>query len=412
MEQRGVFGIACVYYELACCLCNNGRWQEAMLEVEKLKKLHRTKPLEVTFTGMIMSSMDGGRVHDCISIFQHIKDHFVLDIGIINAILKIYGRNDMFSEARELFEEIKRAESDSHHSLDGFGSSLSPDAHTAQCLRLRLVLSNGSTLSMSTGRWLSLGINLIIVSTHSCLSKPPELGSAVLEVTGYLSHGRLVKFFYLSTLLFWLQFYLLEHAFDTMLEAGEIPHPSVLTELICQALIQHDFERVVGIINTMAHAPFQASEKQLTDLFECNGDRISEESLKELLDALTNTVEDDSDSDDIFSVDQSSNTEDDADSEMFWFSSYASNGDRKANLFTSLEDLTVDMTSDAPAGRDDNFSNHIKYGNLHIEEVELDVPTGKVGNCRNLRFAYEILESWKESRKKDGMFFPFQFGGK
>lgn len=33
MEQRGVFGAACVYYELACCLCNNGRWQEALLEV-------------------------------------------------------------------------------------------------------------------------------------------------------------------------------------------------------------------------------------------------------------------------------------------------------------------------------------------------------------------------------------------
>ncbi|KAI8028814.1 Pentatricopeptide repeat-containing protein [Camellia lanceoleosa] len=245
------------------------------------------------------------------------------------------------------------------------------------------------------------------------------------------------------------KFYLLEHAFDTMLVAVEIPHPSVLTELICQAIIQHDFERVVGIINTMAHAPFQASEKQWTDLFECNGDRISEESLKELLDALkisspvafddvsvdqsplvgnngrlgcdeninvhifsANIVEDDSDSDNIFSVDQSSNTEDDADSEMFWFSSYASNGDRKANLFTSLEDLTVDMTSDASAGRDDKFSNHIKYGNLNIEEVELDVPTGKLGNSRNLRFAYEILESWKESRKKDGMFFPFQFGGK
>lgn len=24
-EQRGVVGAACVYYELACCLCNNGR---------------------------------------------------------------------------------------------------------------------------------------------------------------------------------------------------------------------------------------------------------------------------------------------------------------------------------------------------------------------------------------------------
>jgi hypothetical protein len=33
MEQRGVVGVASVYYELACCLCNNGRWQDAMVEV-------------------------------------------------------------------------------------------------------------------------------------------------------------------------------------------------------------------------------------------------------------------------------------------------------------------------------------------------------------------------------------------
>ncbi|CAL5369371.1 unnamed protein product [Camellia sinensis] len=261
MEQRGVYGIACVYYELACCLCNNGRWQEAMLEVEKLKKLPRTKPLEVTFTGMIMSSMDGGRVHDCISIFEHIKDHFVLDIGIINAILKVCGSNDMFSEARELFEEIKRAKSDSHHSLDGFGSSLSPDAHT---------YSTMLETSASALQWEYF-----------------EYVYREMALSGYqLDHSK--HTFLLVDASRAGKFYLLEHAFDTMLEAGEIPHPSVLTELICQAIIQHDFERIVGIINTMAHAPFQASKKQWTDLFECNGDRISEESLKELLDALSN----------------------------------------------------------------------------------------------------------------------------
>lgn len=34
MEQRGVVGAASVYYELACCLCNNGRWRDAMIEVQ------------------------------------------------------------------------------------------------------------------------------------------------------------------------------------------------------------------------------------------------------------------------------------------------------------------------------------------------------------------------------------------
>ena len=100
------------------------------LQVQKLKKLPHTKPLEVTFTGMIMSSMDGGHVHNCISIFQHIKDHCTLDIGIINAMLKIYGKNDMFSKARELFEEIKRPKSDSDCSPDGFASPVVPDVYT------------------------------------------------------------------------------------------------------------------------------------------------------------------------------------------------------------------------------------------------------------------------------------------
>ena len=33
MESRGVMGTASLYYELACCLCNYGRWQDAIVEV-------------------------------------------------------------------------------------------------------------------------------------------------------------------------------------------------------------------------------------------------------------------------------------------------------------------------------------------------------------------------------------------
>lgn len=33
MERRGTMGTASVYYELACCLCNCGRWQDAIPEV-------------------------------------------------------------------------------------------------------------------------------------------------------------------------------------------------------------------------------------------------------------------------------------------------------------------------------------------------------------------------------------------
>jgi pentatricopeptide repeat protein len=33
MEQRGIVGAASVYYELACCLCNKGRWRDALSQV-------------------------------------------------------------------------------------------------------------------------------------------------------------------------------------------------------------------------------------------------------------------------------------------------------------------------------------------------------------------------------------------
>ncbi|XP_039054249.1 pentatricopeptide repeat-containing protein At5g67570, chloroplastic-like, partial [Hibiscus syriacus] len=91
MEQRGVIGTTSVYYELACCLCRNGRWHDAMIEVDKIKKLPTRKPLEITFTGLIMASLDGGYVDDCISIFQYMEDHCAPNIGTINAMLRVYG---------------------------------------------------------------------------------------------------------------------------------------------------------------------------------------------------------------------------------------------------------------------------------------------------------------------------------
>lgn len=88
------------------------------VQVEKMKKLAGLKPLEVTFTGMIMSSMDGGHIGDCISIFGRMKDYCTPNIGAINIMLKVYGKSDMFSKAKELFEETTRASSDSRPSLD------------------------------------------------------------------------------------------------------------------------------------------------------------------------------------------------------------------------------------------------------------------------------------------------------
>lgn len=102
-----------------------------MLQVEKIKRLSHSRPLEVTFTGMIASSMDGGHIDDCIHIFEYMKDHCDPNIGTINTMLKVYGRNDMFSRAKELFEDVKVAKSDLFGPQeDGSGSSVIPDVYT------------------------------------------------------------------------------------------------------------------------------------------------------------------------------------------------------------------------------------------------------------------------------------------
>lgn len=89
------------------------------------------------------------------------------------------------------------------------------------------------------------------------------------------------KFFSFS-----MQWHLLEHAFDMILEAGEIPPLSFFLEMVCQATSQQDYKRAVRIINTMAHAPYIVGEQQWIEFFEMNEGRITRDYLKELLDTL------------------------------------------------------------------------------------------------------------------------------
>lgn len=101
-----------------------------LLQIEKLKNLSPTRTLAVTFTGMIMSSFDGGYVHDCVSIYEHSKTITAPDIGLINAMLKVYGRNDLFLKAKGLFEETQRNNLDSETGENVNGYFPKADAYT------------------------------------------------------------------------------------------------------------------------------------------------------------------------------------------------------------------------------------------------------------------------------------------
>ncbi|KAM4128225.1 hypothetical protein ACJW30_02G150500 [Castanea mollissima] len=465
MEQRGVVGVASVYYELACCLCNNGRWQDALVEVDKMKKLPLTKPLEFTFTGMIMSSMDGGHIADCISIFEHMKDHCAPNIGTINSMLKVYGRSDMFSKAKELFEDVKRAKSDSCTSLNGVETVLIPDKYTYSSM----LVASASALQWEyfeyVYREMTLsGYQLDLSKNASLLVEASRAG----------------------------KWYLLEHAFETILEAGEVPPPLFFNEMIVQATAQHNYEKAATLVNTMAYAPFQVSEEQWTDLFEKNRQRISEDSIVKLLDALGNcevaseatflnllrslhslcgsaTSRDFSSSialsneaSEKLSLDGSNggidkniganipnysvrmmhenlNPGEDPlvkDSDCTLDTLPVNHTSTNKEVDTDSETLTLSPNQDCGTDGETNlcirgngFADVIATGTEQlanklatymlnensddIDELELDTLTiGDDSHESNMPTAREILEAWKESRKKDGTLFPFQLGQK
>ncbi|KAL5755095.1 hypothetical protein ACOSP7_023315 [Xanthoceras sorbifolium] len=454
MEQRGVVGTASVYYELACCLCNNRRWEEAMVVVEKMKQLPHSKPLEITFTGLITSSMDGGHVDECISIFQRMKDHCKPNIGTINTMLKVYGRNDMFSKAKELFEEITRASSGYYTSPASDTTFLKPDEYTYSSMLEASARAHQWEYFEYVYKGMALSGYQLDQSKH------------ILLLVEASKSGKCN---------------LLEHAFDTLLEAGEIPHPLFFTEMLIQATAQNNYEKAVTLVNTMAYSPFQISEKQWTELFEENRDRIGQDSLENLLNALYNCdatseitvlnlsrslhslcgsgketdfsrstfigsqatdISASDGNDEGFDVDTTVNVpsspasmmdgntnmvadplvhrtdidpanqsrkdwENDSDTEMVLESpTYISSNNPQSNLCTSVDGFADDASSNEYL---DYLDNELSTLNLHggsedIDDLKISKDSDSLDS--KLPSAKEILEMWKESRKKDWDILP------
>lgn len=107
--------------------CSNNN----ILQIEKLRKLPKTRPLAVAFTGLILSALEGGHINDCFSLFHHMKSRCTPNIGTINTMLRVYGRNDMFSKAKDLFEGLGRTRVVKDNRVhDSASKPLVPDEYT------------------------------------------------------------------------------------------------------------------------------------------------------------------------------------------------------------------------------------------------------------------------------------------
>ncbi|KAJ7547058.1 hypothetical protein O6H91_08G067000 [Diphasiastrum complanatum] len=108
MEKRGIVASAGAYFSLACCLCAAGRWQDAIMQVEKIKELSSSKPEVITYTGLIKACKQAGLWKDAISLFNRMQLICAPNIGTLNLMIAIYGKNHLYEDAKSLFEGIKK----------------------------------------------------------------------------------------------------------------------------------------------------------------------------------------------------------------------------------------------------------------------------------------------------------------
>lgn len=192
-----------------------------------------------------------------------------------------------------------------------------------------------------------------------------------------------------------MQWGLLEHAFDAVLEDGEIPHPLFFTEMLCHATSKGDYQRAIALINTVALASFQISEEQWTDLFEENQDWLNQENLLKLADYLLDcdyasepTVSNLSKS--LKSLCGSSSS-----TQPLLAIDVTTNSEKpEKNLL--LHDTTME------AGNDTNGEawefTETELETLGLEELEID-DDDESSESDSLS-VYDILKEWEESRKE------------
>lgn len=251
----------------------------------------------------------------------------------------------------------------------------------------------------------------------------------------------------------------MEHAFDTVLEAGEIPHVSLFTEMICQTITQQNFKRTVSLINGMAHASLNVNEIQWLNLFQKNMDRFSKDKLRDLLNHLSScdlVIEDPvpiflkvlqslcgmrllkdtsvlTDTSDVSAVtltvtgnDKDDNSCDeiqahipgkmlmDDDGSPLWSQEVSLVSERHLdrtegsnNISVSLQERVNNVASSSFAGNEGKelYSVFDGYSETPVTDAALDSLTAHAGRpFSELPSAFEILETWKQDRIKDGIF--------
>lgn len=384
MECRGVLARASVYFELARCLCSAGRWQDALLQVEKLCKCPSSKPLAVTFTGLIQSCAASGHIHDCVSIFQYMREFCAPNIGTINSLIKVYGQNNMFEEARLLFEGIKKGRM-GFQNPGSSDSRVSPDVFTYNLMLEACTVAHEWDYLENVYKQMVLRGYSIDQSQHAWL---------------IVAASRAGKW------------HLLDHAFEKSLEMGEIPYISLYKEKICQSLQAGEYAKVISYMHDMAQGSLNITPNEWMQLFKENENRIRKESWQQLLHELNSLNAGDSGTNPILrnlitSLHHSSGLDMPPDSRKCISTLGIVEGDKELESHLSNISQTGEggkMTSDIQNGTcteaDQNQNNVVEKYTLNPLIADIINDNLHCFPDSNLPSSYEILREWRQNIKE------------
>eukprot|EP01018_Ginkgo_biloba_P006664 Gb_37099 [translate_table: standard] len=313
------------------------------------------------------------------------------NIGTVNAMIKVYGQNAMFEEAKVLFEEIKKGRIGFQNHCSS-GSRLTPDIFTYSAMLETCAIAHKWEYLENVYRQMVLHGHPFDQNRHSWL------------IIAASRDGK---------------WNLLDHVLDQLLELGEIPHISLYKEKICQNLQAEEYKKVIANVNSMRQASLNISQKEWTELFKRNASRICKESLQELSNELNCFRADDGLTDHIFenlikSLHSLTGLDTAADTTTPIDTPSTSKCNREIqshstqiSFYLTGEDGKVisDIPDRSSEDKDGKHKKNLKLGTGKdaLNPFVIDVLNSDVHNSPDINFpsSYEILKEWEDMKEKD-----------
>ncbi|XP_077253320.1 pentatricopeptide (PPR) repeat-containing protein isoform X2 [Tasmannia lanceolata] len=262
MERRGIVGSASLYYDLARCLCSAGRCQESVHQIDKICKV-ATKPLVVTYTGLIQACLESGSIENGAYIFNQMQKFCSPNTITCNIMLKAYGEHGMFEEAMDLFQKI----------LDGDHYIGSETNYNERVIPDRFSFNTMLEACVAEKKWDDFENVYQAMLDHGYHFNAKRHLWMIMEAS---RAGKAQS---------------LDITWDYLVRSGRVVPPAIIKERFCMKLQEDKLAAAISCIcSDQKSALYSFSKKAWLDLFNSNANRFQKDTLVRLVHEVSTII--------------------------------------------------------------------------------------------------------------------------